>query len=119
MKYLGYDEVNGVECEAWEWDVDGATFKFWASNLTIPVASAKVFSPDPNDSLWMYYYYNFIAGSPPLDSLENIDGVVCPDATKSRVDQSPVLPQTYTEMMLTTVPIAEKNKFSIKSRGRG
>ena len=103
MKYLGYDEVNGIECEVWEWNVDGSTYKFWAADLTIPVASAKVYSPNPDDSLWMYSFYDFIAGSPPMDSLENIDGVVCPQATRgSGTDQQVALPQSYMEMMLGT-----------------
>ena len=100
MKYVGYDEVNGIECEVWEWNVDGATFKFWAENLTVPVASAKVYSPNPGDSTWMYYFYDFIAGSPSMDSLENIEGVVCPQATRNGMHQQVALPQTYMEMMI-------------------
>ena len=80
MKYLGEDDVNGITCNVWEYEVDEETYKFWAQGTNIPVASAKVYSPDPEASLWTMYFTEFVPAPPPLESFDNIDGVICPEA---------------------------------------
>ena len=52
VKYMGYDDLNGVECERWEYLVEDDTYAFWAiSEGNIPVASGKIYSPNPGTTL--------------------------------------------------------------------
>lgn len=81
-KYTGAVDINGVECEGWEFVENEDTYALYVYNLTTPIALSKVAGNSATSGLFTIYFSAFVPGSPPMEAYDCIEGVVCPKASR-------------------------------------